>query len=123
MLLPALGTIDYEFDTETFNAAGEVFIQRLGLYSGAIVLGIIIIALMAKYFMPTFSKFSTLVLAGHEEEGYVASGDVLMPKPGDEASVYMTLRPAGKIQIGDEIFDAQSRGGFIEKAEVSSTPR
>ena len=75
MMLPGIGEIDFEFDTQTFNAAGEVFIMRLAWLSGTLVLGIVAIALLGRYVMPSFTGFQRLVLEGHEQEsgkGYIA---------------------------------------------------
>ena len=121
MLLPGIGGIDFEFDTQTFNAAGEVFVERLAWLSGTLVLGVILIVLLARYVMPSFSGFTRLVLRGSEEDatnGYVAGASVSsLPLPGTKGEVLATLRPSGKVIINDEIFDAITSGGFIEKGE------
>ncbi len=119
MMLPGIESVDFELDTQTFNAAGEVFIQRLAWLSGSLVFGIISIALLARYVMPSFQGFQHLVLAGNEEtaeNGYVAGvNPSRLPQPGTKGIVMATLRPAGKIVIENEIYDAVSSGDFIEK--------
>lgn len=116
LMLPGAGQISFEFDTQTLNAAGEAFMNQLVWLSGTIVVGSIIIALLARYVMPKFTAFNRFVLEGGEQVGYVAvetSKD--FPAVGTKGSVAATLRPAGKVMIQDQIYDAISPGGFIEK--------
>ncbi|HEY4831774.1 MAG TPA: NfeD family protein, partial [Waddliaceae bacterium] len=119
MMLPGIGSIDFEFNTKTFNAAGEAFMQRLAWLSGTLILALIIISVLARYIMPTFGGFQRFVLSGHEQQssnGFIAGVDPhLLPKPGSKGVVFATLRPAGKVLIGGEIYDAVSDGDFIEK--------
>ena len=49
ILLPGISTIDFEFDTMTFNAAGEAFLNRLGLFLVTLVFGTICIIVLARY--------------------------------------------------------------------------
>lgn len=116
MMLPGVGAIDFEFDTKTFNAAGEVFFERLAWLCGTLVLAFVIIAILARYVTPTFAAFSRLVLTGNEQNGYIAGDNpAMLPQPGSKGEVASTLRPAGKVLINDTLYDAMSAGGFIEK--------
>jgi membrane-bound serine protease (ClpP class) len=119
MMLPGIGSVDFEFDTKTFNAAGEVFIQKLALLCGTLLLGVLIMVLMGRYLLPSFKGFNRFVLTGHEqtvEDGYFAGADPkTLPKPGTRGEVLATLRPSGKVLINDAIYDAITSGGFIEK--------
>ena len=116
MMLPGIGAIDYEFDTQTFNAAGEAFIKRLGWLSGTLVAAAVSIAVLGRFIKPTFAGFQRFVLAGGEETGYIAGESVeRLPKVGSRGEVLATLRPAGKVLINDEIFDAVTVGEFIEQ--------
>jgi len=119
MLLPAVGSIDFEYDTQTFNAAGEVFIQRLGWLSATLIIGVGIIALLGRYVLPKFSGFQRFVLTGGEEtkeNGYYAGLRFeKLPQPGSKGEAMTPLRPSGKIVIADEIYDAITYGAFIEK--------
>lgn len=116
MMLPGLGSVDFEFDTKTFNAAGETFMKRLAWLSGTLVLASLIIAVLARYITPSFAKFSRLILNGNEQNGYIAGENpAVLPQPGSKGEVVSTLRPAGKVVINDTLYDAMSYGGFIEK--------
>ncbi|CCB91727.1 putative membrane-bound serine protease [Waddlia chondrophila 2032/99] len=127
MMLPGIESVDFEFDTQTLNAAGEVFVQRLAWLCGSLVLSIIGIALLSRYALPAFAGFTPLILAGSEEnkdEGYVSSIDPkTLPQPGVEGVAMTTLRPAGKVEINRKIYDAITPGGYIEKGEPIKVER
>lgn len=115
MMLPGIGAVDFEFDTQTFNAAGEAFFKRLAWLCGTFVLGLVIIVMLGRYVMPSFAMFSRFVLAGHEETDYIAGEDPSkLPGPGTPGKVVATLRPAGKVMIDGTIYDAVSTGDFID---------
>jgi membrane-bound ClpP family serine protease len=116
LMLPGIGSIGFDFDTQTLNAAGEAFMHQLVWLCGTIVAGTIIIALLARYVLPAFSPFKRFVLTGHEQEGYAAVETAReLPPVGAKGEVVATLRPAGKVDIQETIFDAVSTGSFIEK--------
>lgn len=127
MMLPGIESVDFEFDTQTLNAAGEVFVQRLAWLCGSLVLSIIGIALLSRYALPAFAGFTPLILAGSEEnkdEGYVSGIDPkTLPQPGVEGVAMTTLRPAGKVEINRKIYDAITPGGYIEKGEPIKVER
>lgn len=116
MMLPGIGSVQYEVDTNTLNAAGEALFKRLAWLCGTLVLGFGIILLLARYITPTLAGFSRFVLAGREQEGYIAGeSPQKLPQPGSVGEAATTLRPAGKIIIQDNLYDAITPGGFIEK--------
>jgi membrane-bound ClpP family serine protease len=119
IMLPGIGSIDFELDTQTFNAAGQVFVRRLAWLCGTLVVGVLLIALMGRYVMPSFSGFRRFTLVGHEEtsnEGYFAGIDPkTLPQPGSEGEVMATLRPSGKVLIKDGVYDAITFGEILER--------
>ncbi|MEC7839392.1 MAG: NfeD family protein [Chlamydiota bacterium] len=121
MMLPGIGSIDYEFDTQTFNAAGENFVMRLAWFSGTIVVAFGVIAILAQYVTPSLAGLNRFVLSGHEQsadEGFIAGDNpYTLPQPGEKGVVIATLRPAGKVEINQRIYDAVTAGGYIEKGE------
>ncbi len=121
MLIPGVGNVSFEYDTKTLNAAGEHFIYRLAWLSGSLILSALIIVYLAIYVLPGFKGFNRFVLAGKEQdasEGYVSGTPVaLLPKVGSTGTALTTLRPAGKILVDEQVFDAVSTGGFIEALE------
>lgn len=123
LLLPSVKDIHYEKATKTFNAAGYYFLERLGWLAGTFIVGCVVIALLTRYVMPHFFLLKRLVLKGEQEAklGFTAASDQLkLPKLGEVGSVVAPLRPAGKISIHGEIYDAMSRGNFIDLGEQVS---
>lgn len=121
LMLPGLGQINFEWNTSSFNAAGEVFLERLAWLCGTIIITAIIMWILGRYVLPSFGTFKRFVLSGHEQDaslGYVAGEDPkLLPQPGTKGKVIATLRPAGKVILNDTIYDAMSDGNFIERGE------
>lgn len=121
LMLPGIGSASFEFDTQTFNAAGQALLSRFVWLCGSFLLGIAIIIGLGRYLFPSFSLFRRFVLAGHEQEqsaGYIAGDDPSkLPQPGARGEVLSTLRPAGKVLINDAVYDAISPGNFIEKGK------
>lgn len=118
MMLPGVGAVSFEVDTQTLNAAGQAFFERLAWLCGTLLLAFAIIVVLAQYVTPKLAGFSKFVLAGHEQNGYIAGDSPKeLPAPGSEGEVVSTLRPAGKVMIQDRLYDAISQGSFIEKGE------
>lgn len=118
MMLPQISSVAFDLETETFNAAGEVFMEKLAWLCGSLIVGALLIYLMARYVMPQFFLFNRLVLVGEESStnGFVAGIDAKeLPNVDDKGEVLATLRPSGKVLIEQEVYDAMSQGGFIEK--------
>lgn len=116
MMIPGVSSIGFELDTKTFNAAGEVFFERLAWLCGTLVVAFLVIALLARYVTPKFAAFSRFVLKGGEQTGYIAGDNpAALPQVGSKGAAASTLRPSGKVMINDEMYDAVSSGGFIDK--------
>lgn len=116
LLLPGIGSIEFELDTQTFNAAGEAFFNRLVWLFATFLAGLGLIALLARFIHPRFSAFKRFVLEGNEQEGYIASLDPKhMPKAGTPGVAISPLRPSGKVEIEGKIYDAMSTGQLIEQ--------
>ena len=118
LLLPGLKEVHFDFSTGTLNAAGEYVLERLAWLCCALILGVVGMAILARYLVPRWSIFSPLVHHGQQESarGYVAGhAPENLPPIGSEGIVVSPLRTAGKVQIGGEIYDAVSSGCFIDK--------
>lgn len=116
MLLPGLGSIQFEFDSQTFNAAGEMFLNRLVWLSGTLILGVILLALLARFFKPSAGYLKRFVLQGNEQNGFVAGvPQSTLPPVGTIGKTFSELRPSGKVEIDGVYYDALSTGRYIEK--------
>lgn len=114
MMLPGLKGFAFEWDTKTVNAAGEALLERLAWLSGAFLVGIA----FAYFFTPSLGRFSRLVLHGSEQGGYIAGENPHeLPQPGTSGEAWSPLRPAGKVIINDQMYDALSAGEYIEKGD------
>lgn len=123
LMLPGIESASFDFDTKTFNAAGEFVLNRLVWLCITLLIGAIIIALLTRYLMPRFSAFKRFVLSGNEQDaarGFVAGENPRdLPSVGAKGIVMGMLRPSGKVMINDQIYDAISNGSFIgEKTAV-----
>lgn len=118
MMLPGADSVGYEYDTKTWNAAGQAFFERLAWLCGTFVVGLLLIGLLARFITPKFAGFSRLVLKGNEQTGYTSFENLSeWPKPGTQGEATTTLRPSGKVIIDDVQYDAMSIGSFIEKGD------
>ncbi len=119
LMLPGLEKVDYEYDTNTFNAAGEFVMERLVWLAGGLIVSVIVIGLLARYVFPVLAPYSRFVLLGGEQkasEGYVSGADpAKLPKPGESGEAVTDLRPSGRISIEDKQYQAVSDGDFIAK--------
>ena len=116
ILLPGIGSIDFEMDTHTFNAAGEAFFNRLGWFLGTLLLGIVAIIFLARYVVPSSHMFKRFVLKGNEQEGFQAGIDSKdLPSIGVQGVAYSILRPAGKVEVDGKLYDALSTGQLIDE--------
>lgn len=116
MMVPGIENASFEFDTQTLNAAGESVLVRLGWLGLSVVLSVIVMIIIGRYFTPKIAAYSKLVLHGNEQDGYIATNDpTTLPQAGTLGVAASTLRPAGKVMIDNVLYDAISSGGFIEK--------
>lgn len=116
LMLPSISTVAFDFDSHSYNAAGQLLIEKLQWFFATIVIGFILIALVARYISPTLSRWSSLVLQGSEQQGFIAGIPTKeLPAVASKGVAASSLRPGGKVLINDLQYDAISRGPFIEK--------
>ncbi|MBS0622212.1 MAG: serine protease, partial [Verrucomicrobia bacterium] len=123
LLLPGLRKIDFSWKTGSVNAAFEVVIERLAYLGGALILGVFLMFFLSRYVLPKMTRFSKLIL--HEDQtGYIATLDMKqLPPVGQQGVAKTVLRPAGKVEIGDLVYDAVSIGSFIDKGAAVEVVR
>ncbi|PRY88462.1 NfeD family protein [Mongoliibacter ruber] len=111
-----LGMVPNDAFDFTFVPSGDLFAALLTVILAAVTaIGLIF------FFAPKvnqWSAFSSVSLASthRRDEGYTSTsyGDNLL---GKEGIAHTRLMPSGKIEIEDEIYDAYSRGEFIDRGE------
>jgi membrane-bound serine protease (ClpP class) len=112
-----LGMLPNDFFDFTYVPSGDLFMALVTVILAAIVAVSLIFALAPKINQwQMFSRFS-LADTQQREAGYTSSiyGNDLL---GREGISHTRLMPSGKVVIDDEIYDAYSRGEFIDKGEV-----
>jgi membrane-bound serine protease (ClpP class) len=115
-ILPKIDQIHYDWNNGTLNAAGDAFIQHLGWICAGIILAFVVCMLLTRYGILRLSRFNPLVLSGGEQNassGYTAAADLVLPSPGSRGIVVGALRPAGRVEIEGQVYQALSWGDFI----------
>lgn len=111
-----LGMIPNQAFDFTFVPAGELFVALLTVILAAIAAMALIFSLAPK--VNQWRAFSSIALATtlDKSAGYTASvyQDSLL---GREGVAQTRLMPSGKVLIEEEIYDAHSRGEFIDQGE------
>lgn len=116
LILPGIGQVQFEWDTKTFNAAGQAFFERLAWVLSTMVLGGLIIAGLARYVVPSSRLFKRFILTGDEQVGFSAGpARDSLPKVNARGFAVSTLRPSGKVEIEGNLYDAVAERGLIEK--------
>ncbi len=111
-----LGMLPNEAFDFTFVSSGKLFAALLTVILAVIVATVLIFTLTPK--INQWESFSRISLADTQQrsEGYTSSfyDNSLLNKEG---TAYTRLMPSGKILIEDEVYDAYSRGEFIDRGE------
>ncbi len=114
LVLSLVGNVGFNFEftmpSEIISAFLTVILATVGGFFGSIYL--------AKKLLAT-SMMSSIVLSAvqNKEEGYVGVDTTENELVGKEGVAHTILRPAGKVIIGDDIYDATALMGYIEKGD------
>ncbi|WP_158861023.1 NfeD family protein [Lunatibacter salilacus] len=111
-----LGMVPNDAFDFTFVASGKLFSALLTVILSAILATVLIFTLTPK--VNEWKAFSSISLATTQQsnEGYTStsySDDMI----GKEGVAHTRLMPSGKILVDDEMYDAYSRGEFIDRGE------
>jgi membrane-bound serine protease (ClpP class) len=79
---------------------------------------VLIIYLTSKIGTDGMFKNLALTKSQDKEDGYVSNDVSLNAMAGKEGTTHTDLRPAGKVVVDGEIYDAVAENGFIEKNET-----
>lgn len=104
-----LGPIHFAFSIQEWNLAAFAIYQMVGWISAALCAGILFASLLYKYRLaPLYASEETLKSAPPLPQG----------PPLPSCGIALTdCRPFGKVSVGDEIFEARTEMGFIDKGE------
>jgi membrane-bound serine protease (ClpP class) len=111
-----LGMIPNDAFDFTFVPSGDLFVALL-----TVILAAIVAMALIFFFAPKVNQwkaFSTIALSTTQQrsDGYTSTSyksDLL----GKEGIAHTRLMPSGKILVEEEVYDAYSRGEFIDKGE------
>jgi membrane-bound serine protease (ClpP class) len=101
-------------DPVSFNIL--TILKPFGIVVLSVFLGLIAGIYLSRKVL-TSSLFPNLALQNnlHNEDGYIGIDSKIKSKVGAEGTAITTLRPAGKVEIDGEWFDAVAEFGYIEK--------
>jgi membrane-bound serine protease (ClpP class) len=115
-LFPRLDDVHFSFDFSALNEATIAFMKGLAWLLGSTMLSLLIVWLITRYLLKPH-----LVLRGEQNasEGFVAGPDLAtLPKIGTIGIAHTSFRPAGKIAIDGQIYEAMADGKFIEEGKT-----
>lgn len=114
LILSLVGNVGFNFD---FTMPSEIMVSFLTVMLSSVI-GFFGSIYLAKKLLTT-TALSSLVLASvqNKEEGFIGVSAQESNLIGKEGVASTILRPSGKIEIEDEIYDATALSGFIEKGE------
>ncbi|MDP4687513.1 MAG: ATP-dependent Clp protease proteolytic subunit [Salibacteraceae bacterium] len=112
LALSMIGNVGLEFDF----LPGRLIMRSLLVAIAASSLSLIGSIFLAVKLFET-SAFSRLVLeaSNSREQGYVGTSTKEFDLIGKTGKAYTDMRPAGKVEIDGEIYDATAESGFIER--------
>ncbi|MBU0729671.1 MAG: serine protease [Proteobacteria bacterium] len=95
---------------------GDILLNNILQVMGSFVLAFIFGLMAIRYMLPRLGR---VVDGPYLDETLAESKSSLDAfkniRSGDRGTVITTLRPAGKVRIGTEVYDAITEGGFIDK--------
>jgi membrane-bound serine protease (ClpP class) len=115
LTLSLIGNIGFDFSPVNFGSA----LTSLFLVIISIFLAIILSYFITRKMFTRNRLFGSLALETVEStaEGYVASDPAFREMVGRKGRAHTILRPAGKVKIGNDVYDATALSGYIEKGD------
>ncbi|HKK62973.1 MAG TPA: NfeD family protein [Bacteroidales bacterium] len=105
---------DFEFTGEGMN----LLMRSFGVVTVSAVVGLSV-SIWAASKVLTTNTFARLVLGESQNtnEGYISVDTNQRTLVGKTGTAYTVLRPSGKVQVDDEIYDGKAEFGLIEKGD------
>jgi membrane-bound serine protease (ClpP class) len=113
LILSLLNNVAFDFSMVTFNAILEATFVVIVAIFGAIILAFLGI----KHVLSTPRYGLALTTEMKTHEGYISSTPKFTELIGKMGNSYTILRPAGKIEIDNTIYDAMAQESYIEKGK------
>lgn len=116
LVLSLIGNVNFDFDGVEVNGLGiAITTVLLGVFGGFVLA----LYLGNRVFSAQSGPFKNMALKTVQpvDAGYVSVETSLFGLKGKTGLSYTMLRPAGKVIIDNEIYDAVAENGFIEKGE------
>lgn len=111
LMFSMLNNVNFDFSTVPFNEIATSFLTVVL----AILLSLVMIYFIAKTVFGT-SEFSlALQTTQQHDEGFIATTFDMNKMIGKEGIASTILRPAGKVEIDDDLYDAVAKNSYIEK--------
>jgi membrane-bound serine protease (ClpP class) len=112
LFLPHLDAVHFSWNWNEWNLATIEWMKCLAFYISALLIGLSLVAVLARFVKPRLLKKSPIVLQT-EKEPEPAS----LPAIDSEGEAFTSLRPGGKVLIRFHLYDALTEEGLIEKGE------
>ena len=116
LTLSLINNVRFNFE----HVEGKSVLVALLTVTLAVVFGFFFsLWLSKKLFTASHGPFSRLALTSTQQrnEGFISVDARLPGMIGKTGIAYTVLRPAGKVEIDSDVWDAKAENGFIEKGE------
>lgn len=124
LLLPELGSVEFTWDTQSFNAAGVSLINRLVYLISALFIGLAIMIFSSRWLLPIIQRTNPLIHRGEQNAnmGYESHkiSTFKSVTVGDKGQAVSILRPSGKVDINGQVYEATTEMGFIDESSPIS---
>ena len=107
---PNMRQVEFAFDPVDWNLAAYSLWTGLGWFCATLLASLGAVSASSRFLLPRFKHLIPKII----------EPDPVLPKWPDSGSagvVFSTCRPAGQVQVGNEIYEASSEWGFIDKGE------
>jgi len=114
LTLSMIGNVGFDFTGVELSGLIKAFF---------IVISSMFISILLSFYVS--KKIFTSTVFGHlaldsvqkQEDGYTSSDKMYKTMIGKQGLAHTVLRPAGKVEINDEIYDATAESGYIQKGD------
>jgi len=114
LTLSLVGNVGFDFT----GVPVEIIFQSFFIVVIAIFLSLLLSFFISrKIFTSTIFGHLALDTVQNIDEGYTSADEEYQEMEGKQGVAFTVLRPAGKVKIGSDVFDATALSGYIEKGD------